>query len=44
MVRGHWRHQWYPSVQRHVPIWITDYIAGPENAPIVVRDKVTLVG
>ncbi|ELB86009.1 hypothetical protein Rwratislav_47115 [Rhodococcus wratislaviensis IFP 2016] len=44
VVRGHWRRQWYPSLQRHVPIWITDYIAGPDDTPIVVRDKVTMVG
>jgi len=43
VVRGHWRRQWYPSLQRHVPIWITDYIAGPEDAPIMVREKVRLV-
>lgn len=43
MVRGHWRRQWYPSLLRHVPIWITDYIAGPDDAPIVVRDKVSIV-
>ena len=44
VVRGHWCRQWYPSLQRHVPIWITDYIAGPDDGPIVVRDKVTMVG
>ncbi|MDH6284062.1 hypothetical protein [Prescottella agglutinans] len=43
VVRGHWRRQWYPSLQRHVPIWITDYIAGPDEAPIVLRDKVSIV-
>ncbi|WP_342314649.1 hypothetical protein LIX17_25725 (plasmid) [Mycobacterium avium subsp. hominissuis] len=42
IVRGHWRRQWYPTLQRHKPIWITDHIAGPEDAPLVVRDKVRL--
>jgi hypothetical protein len=43
VVRGHWRRQWYRSLNRHIPIWITDYIAGPDDAPLVHRDKVTLV-
>ncbi|WP_158170858.1 hypothetical protein [Rhodococcus sp. JT-3] len=43
VVRGHWRKQWYPSLNRHIPIWITEYIAGPEDSPIRVRDKVGLV-
>jgi hypothetical protein len=43
VVRGHWRRQWYPSQNRHIPIWIMDYIAGPEDAPLVVHDKVTVV-
>lgn len=43
VVRGHWRRQWYPSQDRHIPIWITDHIAGPEDKPIVRRDKVTMV-
>jgi hypothetical protein len=43
VVRGHWRRQWYPSQGRHIPIWITEHIAGPDDAPIVVRDKVTVV-
>ncbi|PJE03593.1 MAG: hypothetical protein CK429_32845 [Mycobacterium sp.] len=42
VVRGHWRRQWYPSLNRHVPIWITDYIAGPADLPIEHRDKVTI--
>lgn len=43
VVRGHWRRQWYPSENRHRPIWISTYIAGPEGAPILTRDKVTIV-
>jgi hypothetical protein len=42
-VRGHWKRQWYPSEQRHHPIWISTYIAGPEGAPIKTSDKVTLL-
>lgn len=43
VVRGHWRHQWYPSIQRHKPIYITNYIAGPEDAPIMMRDRIRMV-
>lgn len=43
LVRGHWRRQWYPSQKRHIPIWITEYVAGPDDAPIRVSDKVTLI-
>lgn len=43
VVRGHWRRQWYPSQDRHIPIWITDHVAGPEDKPIVRRDKITMV-
>lgn len=42
VVRGHWRRQWYPSQNRHIPIWITDYIAGPDDLPIEHRDRVTI--
>jgi hypothetical protein len=42
VVRGHWRRQWYPSLNRHIPIWITEYIAGPPDLPIEHRDKVLI--
>ena len=32
-VRGHWREQWYPSVQSHKPIWIDEHVRGPDSAP-----------
>lgn len=43
VVRGHWRRQWYASQNRHIPIWITEYIAGPADLPIEHRDKVRIV-
>ena len=33
-VRGHWRNQWYPSVQARKPIWIEEHIRGPVSAPL----------
>lgn len=34
IVRGHWREQWYPSLKKHQPKWITLYIKGPEDKPL----------
>lgn len=42
-VRGHWRRQWYASQQRHLPVWITEHIAGPSDAPLRVRQRVTKI-
>lgn len=36
-VRGHIRAQWYPSLERHRPIWIVPHIKGPEGAPFVEK-------
>lgn len=43
VVRGHWKRQWYPSQNRHRPIWIDTYIAGPEGTPIEAKPKVTVL-
>lgn len=40
LVRGHWRMQWYPSQKRHAPKWIFPYVKGPEDKPLVVKDRV----
>jgi hypothetical protein len=40
IVRGHWRNQWYPSVQDHRPVWIAPHIKGPEDAPFLGGEKV----
>ena len=34
-VRGHWRNQWYPSIQGRKPIWITEHIRGPRSAALL---------
>jgi hypothetical protein len=34
VVRGHWRQQWFPSVQQHRPLWIAPHVKGPEDKPI----------
>lgn len=33
LVRGHWRDQWYRSLQRNQPIWIAPHIKGPPDKP-----------
>ena len=38
-VRGHWRHQWYPSQQRHKPKWIADHPKGPPDKPLVIKQR-----
>lgn len=39
IVSGHWRNQWYPASQIHRQIWISPYVKGPEDAPLVVRPR-----
>jgi hypothetical protein len=40
IVQGHWRNQWYPSLQSHRPRWISEYVKGPEDKPLVVHDTI----
>jgi len=40
MVRGHWRNQWYPSLQRHRQKFIPAYIKGPDDAPLLEKKRV----
>ncbi len=38
-VDGHWRNQWYPSTQDHRPVWIDGYVKGPEDKPLVLKER-----
>jgi hypothetical protein len=40
MVRGHWRNQWYPSLNAHRQRWISPYVKGPEDEELVLKDRV----
>ncbi len=40
VVRGHWRNQWYPSLNSHRRIWIDEHEAGNPAAPLPVRPVV----
>lgn len=35
VVRGHWRQQWYPSLNDHRSVWIHSYVKGPEDQPLL---------
>lgn len=39
IVGGHWRNQWYPSAHVHRQIWISPYVKGPEDLPLVVKPR-----
>lgn len=39
VVGGHWRNQWYPSGQVHRQIWISPYVKGPDDKPLVVKPR-----
>jgi hypothetical protein len=39
-VSGHWRRQWYPSQDRHRPLWIDPFWKGPEGAPLLHSERV----
>lgn len=43
IVRGHWRNHWYPSEQRHRPIWIHAHPKGPDGAPLLDPGKLVNV-
>lgn len=40
IVDGHWRWQYYPSLDSHRQIWIAPYVKGPEDRPLIIKDKV----
>ena len=42
-VRGHWRNQWYATIQDHRPKWIMPHVKGPDGAPLIGGEKVGLV-
>ncbi len=42
VVRGHWRNHWYPSLADHRPKWIALHLKGPDGAPFIGGEKVTV--
>jgi hypothetical protein len=43
IVNGHWRRQWYPSLDAHRTLWITPYLKGPEDKPLIVKREINAV-
>lgn len=40
IVNGFWRNHWYPSENRHKPLWIAPHVKGPKDKPLQVKDSV----
>jgi hypothetical protein len=38
LVSSHWRRQWYPSTKSHGWKYIYEFIKGPEDKPLVIRE------
>lgn len=43
IVRGHWRQQWYPRLQRHQAKYVMPYVKGPEDKPLKGGERVFAV-
>jgi hypothetical protein len=43
IVSGHWRNQWYPKSNEHRQIWISPFVKGDEDLPLVVKPRRALV-
>jgi hypothetical protein len=39
VVHGFWRNQWFPSLKIHRQIYINDYIKGPDDMPLIVKNR-----
>ncbi len=39
LVKGHWRKQYYPKTKTHDYVYIFGYVKGPEDKPLVVRER-----
>lgn len=39
IVRGHWRNQWYSSLDTHRQIWIAPFLKGPDDLPLLSKGR-----
>lgn len=39
IVSGHWRRQWLPKLRSHRSQWIAPYVKGPDDKPLVLKDR-----
>jgi hypothetical protein len=37
LVSGHWRNQYFPSIDMHRQIWVGSYVKGPDDKPLKIR-------
>lgn len=40
IVDGHWRNQYHPSTNEHVPTWIAPHVKGPADKPLAIKERV----
>jgi hypothetical protein len=40
IVHGFWRRQWYPSLGMHRQKYIADYVKGPDDKPLIIKQRV----
>ena len=40
VVSGHWRNQYLPSVDAHRLQWVAEYVKGPGDRPLVIKDPI----
>jgi hypothetical protein len=43
IVRGHWRNHWFPSLERHKPVYIPSHVKGPVDAPLIGGERVNVL-
>jgi hypothetical protein len=39
IVSGHWCNHWWPKQQVHKPRWISPYVKGPGDKPLVMKER-----
>lgn len=37
IVGGHWRNQFFPTLKAHRQVWISPYVKGPDEKPLIVK-------
>jgi hypothetical protein len=40
IVHGFWRQQWYPSLGMHRQKYIADYVKGPDDKPLIIKQRI----
>jgi hypothetical protein len=40
IVHGFWRNQYYPSLKMHKQKYISDYVKGPDDKPLIIKKRI----